>query len=52
MTDVDIAEGDSSEECLVDDYDEFTWTGTQPERGPINAYYVSTFHPATILQSN
>ena len=52
MTDVDIAEGDSSEECLVDDYDEFTRTGTQPERGPINAYYVSTFHPATRLQSH
>ena len=35
----------------MDDYDEFTRTGTQPERAPINAYYVSTFNLATIMRT-
>lgn len=42
MTDADVDDGDDDEEDIVDDYDEFTRTGTQPERAPINAYYVST----------
>lgn len=49
MTDVDIGEVESSEECLVDDYDEFTRTGTQPERAPINAYYVSRNEGTNLL---
>ena len=51
MTDADIGEGHSSEEDIMDNYDEFTRTGTQPERAPINVYYVSTFNPATIMRT-
>ena len=47
MIDTNIGEGDSSDEEIVDDYDEFTRMGTQPERTPINAYYVSTFYNNT-----
>ena len=50
MTDANIGEGHSSEEDIVDDYDEFTRTGTQPKRAPIKAYYVSTFYPTTNFQ--
>ena len=50
MTQADIGEGDSSEEDIVDEYDEFTRTGTQLERAPINAYYVSKCYPCTIFQ--
>lgn len=39
MAHVYIGEGHSSEEGIVDDYDEFTRMSMQPERAPINAYY-------------
>ena len=51
MTQTDIGKGHSSDENIVDEYDEFTRTGTQPERAPINAYYVSTFNPAMIMRT-
>lgn len=40
MTQADIGEGHSyDDEDIVDEYDEFTQMGTQPERASINAYY-------------
>lgn len=39
MTKADVREGHSSNEDIVDEYDEFIWMGTQSERAPINAYY-------------